>query len=162
MDNKIIDFRKTKLFKKKQKENQNIPVYSHRIAAGTLTAVTDDAVEKVINLNSLKLESLRGKKPEHLSIVTICGESMSPLLKDKQKVIVDNYLASRLSVEELTNKIVIARVDGDFTIKRFKADNKYFYLVPENKDYGIIKVKRSNEGFAIVGVMVDILHGDYN
>jgi SOS-response transcriptional repressor LexA len=159
MSNKIIDFQSTELFKKRQEKN--IPVYSHRVSAGTLTSVTDDTVEKVINLNDIKLESLKGKKPENLSIVTISGNSMYPLLRDKQQVIIDHWLANTLSESELIGKIVIARVDNEHTIKRFNADRKYFYLIPENKDYGTIKVKKTEEGFRIIGVMVDILEGTY-
>jgi len=162
MSDKIIDFKNTRLFKKKQEEEQNIPVFSHRVAAGTLTPVYDDAIEKVVSFASLKLDSLRGKKPENLSIITICGDSMFPMLWDKQKVIIDNSLQYKLSEPELKGKVVIGRIGSDYTIKQFNSDKKYFYLIPVNKNFAIIKIKRNTEDFEIVGVMVDALQGDYD
>ena len=147
MNSKIIDFQNSKLFRNRQKTSDvKVPVYSQRISAGTPSYV-DDHVENVISFNDLIFDSLKYSSPENIAICTISGNSMETLLHDKQQIIIDSALPYMLSQNELNGKIIVASVYGDSTIKRLQIDNKYFYLVPENKDYKTIRKEFSFKSF---------------
>jgi repressor LexA len=49
--------------------------------------------------------------------------------------------------------IVVARVDGDATVKRLMQDGSGFYLKPENPDFSNIYANESN-GFELIGKVV--------
>ena len=53
-------------------------------------------------------------------------------------------------------EIIVARIDDEVTLKRFKKDNKGLRLIAENKNYDDILVDKSSN-FAIEGKAVGIL-----
>ncbi|WP_276497941.1 LexA family protein [Pontibacter litorisediminis] len=60
------------------------------------------------------------------------------------------------SVKAVTGKIVLAFVDGEFTIKRLIQKKDGAYLQPENPNYKAMKVDRP-EGGQIWGVVVGVV-----
>ncbi|MCD8211120.1 MAG: translesion error-prone DNA polymerase V autoproteolytic subunit [Prevotella sp.] len=58
------------------------------------------------------------------------------------------------SLQPEQGNIVVAFIDGEFTLKRYRYDEKQncVWLIPSNKDFSPIKVTRDNE-FIIWGVL---------
>ena len=61
------------------------------------------------------------------------------------------------SLEEQHNKIVIALVNGDFTVKRIKKVNNTLFLMPANKNYQPIELNEESD-CEIWGVVTNVIH----
>jgi repressor LexA len=68
-----------------------------------------------------------------------------------------DLLAVHRTGEARTGQIVVARLDEDVTVKRFRRRGRDIVLVPENRDYAPIVVDPSNASFAIEGLAVGLL-----
>lgn len=68
----------------------------------------------------------------------------------------DLLIVNRTECAE-TGDIVIAEIAGEFTVKRFKRENRTLYLVPANQKYAKRQIKRKDD-FAVWGVITYILH----
>ncbi len=57
------------------------------------------------------------------------------------------------------NQIVVARLEEEVTVKRFKRDheNREIHLVPANKEYQTIKVNESSPALQIEGISVGLI-----
>ena len=61
------------------------------------------------------------------------------------------------SLEAKNNKIVIAVVNGELTVKRIKKADKKIYLVAENESFQPIEIKDDMD-FVIWGVVTNVIH----
>lgn len=52
----------------------------------------------------------------------------------------DNVLVVDRSLEPQNNKIAVCFIDGEFTVKRILVKKGEMYLMPENKNYELIKI----------------------
>lgn len=78
----------------------------------------------------------------------INGESMVDAgLENNGMVLVDRSLRCK------SGDIVVALLNGELTIKRYREKEGEVLLVPENKNYSPIKVKKSDE-FALMGKVI--------
>lgn len=78
-----------------------------------------------------------------------CGDSMKDCgIDDGDLLVIDK------SLEPHDGDIVVAFIDGDFTLKKVKFDdeNKCIWLVPANDEYSLIKITEDNN-FLIWGVL---------
>lgn len=78
-----------------------------------------------------------------------CGDSMKDCgIDDGDLLVIDK------SLEPHDGDIVVAFIDGDFTLKKVKFDdeNKCIWLVPANDEYSPIKIAEDNN-FLIWGVL---------
>lgn len=78
-----------------------------------------------------------------------CGDSMKDCgIDDGDLLVIDK------SLEPHDGDIVVAFIDGDFTLKKVKFDdeNKCIWLVPANDEYSPIKITEDNN-FLIWGVL---------
>jgi len=156
MNEKIINFRNSKFFKKRQDQPEvDIPAYSHRVSAGMPTMVEEQSVDNIVTIDSSLV-----RNPGNTAIFTVSGNSMEPVIYDKQKILIDSILPLELSPEQMDGKIVVASVGGDFTVKTLKITEEAILLVPENKDYKVIRVSREDESFRIIGLVVFIFPED--
>jgi len=55
------------------------------------------------------------------------------------------------------NQVVVARLDNEVTVKRFKRKQNKIYLMPENEDFAPIIVDSKESSFAIEGLGVGII-----
>lgn len=86
-------------------------------------------------------------------ILTVTGDSMIGAgIVDGDEIIVDTSLTPS------PGKIVVASIDGEYTVKRFMVDRTgQGWLKPENPNYPLLKISEGSE-FSIFGVVTRCLH----
>jgi len=118
---------------------------SHRISAG-FPSPAADYVEDGLDLNNYLIQN----KPATF-MFTVRGESMIVAgIHDGDKVVVDRALKAK------HNDIVVAVVDGEYTIKRLYKYRGRIELRPENPDYQPITFTEGNE-LQIWGVVIGVV-----
>jgi repressor LexA len=68
-----------------------------------------------------------------------------------------DLLAVHKTTEARQGEVIVARVDEDVTVKRFRKDGQFVYLHPENSDFSVIKVDLTQQFFAIEGLAVGVI-----
>lgn len=122
-----------------------IPLFS-AVQAG-FPSPASDFIELELDFNSLLVS-----KPYTTFCVRVRGNSMQDAhIYDNDILIVDR------SVKATNGKIVVAILNGDFTVKRLSINQNQYSLVPDNPQYPTIQVKKSDE-FEIWGVVTFIIH----
>ena len=112
-----------------------------RVRAGFPSPAADDA-EDGLDLNAYLVN-----RPVSSFLFTVHGDSMSGAgILDGDKVIVDRSLSAH------HNDIVVAEVDGEYTLKRLFRQNGRVELRPENAGYPVITF-RDGEELRIWGVV---------
>lgn len=123
-----------------------LPLYASRLRAG-FPSPADDYLESKIDLNLYLAEH-----PAATFLVRVDGDSMIGAgIFPGDIAIVDRSLVDS-DVKAMHNKIVLAVLDGEFTIKRLSVKGKAVLLVPENEKYEPIVVNEGSD-FAIWGVV---------
>ena len=118
---------------------------SHRISAG-FPSPAADYVEDGLDLNNYLIQN----KPATF-MFTVRGESMIVAgIHDGDKVVVDRALKAK------HNDIVVAVVDGEYTIKRLYKYRGRIELRPENPDYQPITFTEGHE-LQIWGVVIGVV-----
>lgn len=107
----------------------------------------DDFVDKKLDLNELMITH-----PTATFFVKVEGESMVDAgIQSGDILVVDR------SIEAQNGRIVIAVLDGEFTVKRLKIKNKEIFLAPENSKHPTIRVSAESD-FQIWGVVTYVIH----
>ncbi len=128
-----------------ENKGYRIPLYVSRVPAGSPSAPTDE-VEEITDINSMIL-----KNPENCFLLRVVGDSMI-----NAGIYEDDVLAVDRSIEATNGKIVVAMIDGEATVKRFKRESNSFTLLPENDDYKPIRIVEGPD-FYIAGVVVGVV-----
>ena len=124
----------------------NIPLLNSSISAG-FPSPADDYEEENIDLNEHLI-----KNPFSTFFLKVKGSSMiNAGILDKDLIIVDKSLIPK------PGNIVIAMIDGEFTIKKLKIKNGKLYLKAENNNYQDIDFKDYRE-IQIWGVVIYSVH----
>jgi len=92
--------------------------------------------------------------PQADYLLTVRGDSMI------ECGILDGDLVAVHKTQNVNNgDIVIARIEDEVTVKRFKKNRSKYQitLLPENKDYAPIEVDLREQAFSIEGLMVGII-----
>lgn len=72
--------------------------------------------------------------------------------------IMDGDLVAVHRTPEVRNRqVVVARLDNEVTVKRYRQDGKVVWLLPENDDFEPIKVDLKEQSLIIEGVVVGVL-----
>jgi len=94
-------------------------------------------------------------KPKADYLLRVTGDSMRDAgILDK------DLLAVRMTRDVTNGQIVVARINDEVTVKRFKRRGRQVELRPENPDYPVITVDLSSNEFEIEGVGVGVLRKD--
>lgn len=127
-------------------ENQGLPIVG-RVAAGNPIL----AEEHIEDYCDLAPEFFR---PRADFLLTVRGESMIDV-----GIFDGDLLAVHRTTNVNTNDIVVARIEDEVTVKRFrKGRSKYLVtLLPENPDYSPIEVDLRDKSFAIEGLSVGLI-----
>ena len=123
-----------------------IPLLSDSVSAG-FPSPADDYEEQNIDLNEYLI-----KNPFSTFFLKVKGDSMKNSgIHDQDLIIVDKSLIAK------PGHIVIAMIDGEFTIKRLAKKNNELYLKAENSKYPDFNFKNHNE-IQIWGVVIYSIH----
>jgi len=126
---------------------RSVPLFTQSVRAG-FPSPAADYVEGGLDFNALLINNTATT-----FVVRAEGESMLGAgIFPGDFLVVDRSLVAR------KEDIVIAVLDGDFTVKRLKYRNKHFILAPENPAYPVIRVDEASE-LSIWGVVTYVLHG---
>ncbi len=68
-----------------------------------------------------------------------------------------DLLAVKKTDSARDGQIVVARLDADVTVKRFRRNGSFIELLPENPDFDIIRVEPGKHEFALEGLAVGLL-----
>ncbi len=119
----------------------SVPLATSSVAAG-FPSPADDYLERPLDFNELLVQN-----PAATFAVRIAGESMTGAgLFPNDIAIVDRSQIPK------NGSIVMALVDGEFTIKRYRVKGKAIWLQAENSKYEDILVTEGS-GFEIWGVI---------
>ena len=127
-------------------EKLKIPLLSDAISAG-FPSPADDYTEENIDLNDHLISN-----PFSTFFLRVKGDSMiNAGIQDKDLIIVDKSLTAK------PGNIIIAMIDGEFTIKRLSIRNNELYLKAENNTYPDFKFKNHID-VQIWGVVIYSIH----
>lgn len=68
-----------------------------------------------------------------------------------------DWVIVQRSAEARSGQIVVARLDDEVTLKRFKRSRGSIELWPENPDYPVLRVDPRKHSFAIEGIQIGLL-----
>lgn len=124
----------------------SIPFFSSRVQAG-FPSPADDHLEDSLDLNKYLIHH-----EESTFFVRAQGDSMLGA-----GIYPGDILVVDKSLDAKNGKIVIAVVDGEFTVKRLQKYQNKITLKSENPNYKDIDIKKENE-LTIWGVVTSVIH----
>jgi DNA polymerase V len=123
-----------------------LPVFLGRLHAG-FPSPADDYIEGKLDLNRHLI-----KHPAATFFVRVSGDSMTGAgIHSGDLLIVDR------SLEAIDGNVIVAALDGDLTVKRFRKRNGALSLLPENQNYQPIEITEQ-QTFEIWGVVTNVIH----
>jgi DNA polymerase V len=127
-------------------KKQKIPLMQAAVSAG-FPSVAENYLDRALDLNDLLI-----KNPAATYFIRVKGESMIKAgINSGDILIVDRAL----SVTD--NKIVVARIGDELTVKRIKIDTNSMYLMPDNDLYEPIEIT-SEMDFEVWGTVTYVIH----
>lgn len=126
-----------------------LPLYSSGISA-SFPSPADDFVEQRLDLNEYLITS-----PSTTFFVRVVGFSMQ-----NAGIYEDDILIVDRSREPRNKDVIVAYLNGEFTVKRYIHLNGKHFLKPENPKYPIIEINQ-DMGFQIWGVVTNVIHRPY-
>ena len=85
-------------------------------------------------------------------LLRVHGESMKDI-----GILDGDLLAVHQTTDVKNGQVVVARVEDDVTVKRFKREGNVVYLHAENKDFSPIVVDLATQTFNIEGIAVGVI-----
>ena len=126
------------------REQLGLPLIG-RVAAGK-PILAEENIEARLQIDP----SIFQPKPHYL--LKVIGMSM------KDAGILDGDLVAVHRTPEVRNRqIIVARLENEVTVKRYKQDGSIVWLLPENPDFEPIRVDLKEESVLIEGVVVGVL-----
>jgi DNA polymerase V len=123
-----------------------LPLAGEAVAAG-FPSPAEDYMEKTLDLNEYL-----APRPEATFFVRVSGDSMTgAAIHHGDILVVDRSLSAR------PGNVVIARLDGEFTVKRLRRTAAGMELAPENPDYAPTPITPDTD-FEVWGVVRHVLH----
>jgi DNA polymerase V len=123
-----------------------LPLYTTPVSAG-FPSPADDYIDRKLDLNEFLISH-----PAATFFMRVEGSSMIDAgIHSGDILVVDRAL------EPSDNRIIIAALNGELTVKRVKRIGSRLYLVPENRDFEPIEVAPGMQ-FEVWGVVTCVLH----
>ncbi len=125
---------------------QRIPLFSTKVQAG-FPSPADDHLERALDLNEHLV-----RHPAATFFVRVQGESMRDAgISSGDILVVDRSLAAA------NGNIVVAMLDGDFTVKRLRKKKDRVFLEAESEGFAPIEIT-ANRDLVIWGVVTFVIH----
>ena len=120
-----------------------------RVSAG-FPILSEEHIETQYDLDP----NLFSSKPDYL--LRVKGMSMrdAGILED------DLLIVKKISVDNYTNldgKIIVARIDDEVTVKKYKKKKNQIFLLPENPSFKPIIIDLNKKSFFIEGLGIGVL-----
>jgi DNA polymerase V len=123
-----------------------IPMLEGKVAAG-FPSSAENYIDKALDLNELII-----KHPSATFFIRVKGDSMENAgIKTNDILIVDR------AVPVTHNKIVIARISGELTVKRICMIQEKIFLMPDNEHYQPMEITGEMD-FEVWGVVTYVIH----
>ena len=124
----------------------DISMFTDSVQAG-FPSPAEDYMDLDLNLQDHLIQN-----PSATFCVRAVGESMNDAaIQSGDIMLVDKSLTPK------NRSIVLAVIDGEFTIKRVNVSDKELYLMPENENFPPIKIAEEMD-FQVWGVVTYIIH----
>lgn len=137
---------KLKIFQPETETDLPLPLFSSSIKAG-FPSPAEDHIEEKLDLNRLMVEH-----PAATFFLRVEGESMENAnIQPGDILVVDRALTPQ------NGQIIVAVLNGEFTLKRLKKKENRLYLLPENPAFPTLEITSETE-FQIWGVVTFIIH----
>lgn len=126
--------------------SQVFPLYGSSVAAG-FPSPADDFVEDRLDLNKFLINHAAAT-----FFVRVQGNSMVEAgIHSGDLLIVDRAVTPK------NGQVVVAILDGEFTVKKLEKVKNKFFLVPANPDFEPIEIMPSSD-FQVWGVVTYVVH----
>lgn len=127
-------------------EPLTVPLFCDLIKAG-FPSPADDYSDSSLDFNEYLI-----KNKAATFIVRVQGDSMAGAgINTGDLLVIDR------SIRPVNNSIVVAVMNGEFTVKRLVKEMGRYYLHPANPDYPVIKITEEM-GFQVWGVVTHAIH----
>jgi len=131
----------------KRRRDPGLPIVG-RVAAGS-PVLSEEHIEDHCRLGPALFQ------PRADYLLRVSGMSM------RDAGILDgDLLAVHRSVDIRNGQIVVARIDGEVTVKRFRMRGNIAYLIPENPEFEILRVDTRRADFCIEGLVVGVIRNE--
>ena len=136
----------TTISKLERKTSLEIPLVESKVKAG-FPSPAEDYLDKKIDLNKELIQH-----PAATFFVRVSGDSMRDAgIHSGDMLIVDR------AIKPGNKKVVVALLNGEFTVKRLLKKGNKIELVAENPEYETITVTEDSD-FEIWGVVTNVIH----
>ena len=137
---------KNKIFTSDFKKSSKVNLYTASVCAG-FPSPAEDHMDISLDINEYLV-----KHPSSTFYIYVKGDSMiNSGICDGDLMVVDR------SLEAHSNNIVVAVINGEFTVKKIKKKGNKVYLIPDNKNYRPILLD-DNIDFQVWGVVTHSIH----
>ena len=126
------------------REQMGLPLVG-RVAAGS-PILAQEHIETHYKIDS----ALFNPKPHYL--LRVDGMSMKNV-----GILHGDLVAVHRTSEVRSRQIVVARIDDEVTVKRYRQEGSVVWLLPENDDFEPIKVDLTKQEMIIEGVVVGVI-----
>ena len=141
-----MSIKKNNIYKSDNSISLSVGLHLTSIEAG-FPSPADDHLDVALDLNEYLI-----KHPSSTFYIYVKGDSMiNNGIYNGDIIIVDRSLTPK------TKDIVVAVIDGEFTVKKMYKKNSNIYLNPGNKNYKSIYID-SDMDFQIWGVVTHSIH----
>ncbi len=123
-----------------------LPLFNNYVPAG-FASPADDFMDRTLDLNEYIV-----RHPSATFFVKVSGDSMV-----KAGIHEGDLLVIDRSLKLTENKIILAVVDGECTVKRYRQVNGQPYLFPENDKYKPLRITQ-DMCFEVWGIVIHVLH----
>ena len=130
------------------REDQGLPLVG-RVAAGS-PILAQEHVEGRYQVDP----NLFHPQPHYL--LQVHGQSMKDV-----GIFSGDLVAVHRTPDVRHNQIVVARLEDEVTVKRYRQKGKEVWLMPENPDFDPIKVDLEFESLVIEGIVVGVIRRDH-
>ena len=134
------------IYKLKTGGKIKLPLFTVPVSAG-FPSPAEEYIEQLLSLDEHLIQH-----PQATYLAKVNGDSMKEAgINTGDILVVDKSLAPA------NNNIVVAVIDGEFTVKRFRKEKGEISLVPANDAYKAIKVNGDHD-IKVWGVVTYIIH----
>lgn len=123
----------------------NLPFFASHVPAG-FPSPADDYIDKTLDVSDLLVAH-----PASTFFVRVKGDSMQGA-----GISCGDILVVDRSLEPMSGRIIIAILDGEFTVKRLILENGKAWLVPENPTYSPLEIPKESD-FQVWGTVTFII-----